>query len=204
MLPGCFVGASLLADLFTIAALHAEPMFTWHDADGVRQYSDTCPAAQECELRQIGASKQGAGNSSLPRQAAAVEPDTGSATVVLVPSSSSAGDGSSDADAQAKPGNSTSSGTNYAGQSDAVKGGGIGLLVEWTEPAEANVAGYRVYYARIGSPLQPKGQGVNVGKATQFLLAGVAARDRYYFRITAYDVSGNEHVLSRTLYMNVR
>lgn len=67
------------------------------------------------------------------------------------------------------------------------------VTLEWSANAEADLAGYRVYYgSRSGSYLQAKGNGVDSGRVTSYTVNGLTPGTTYYIAITAYDVAGNE------------
>ena len=71
--------------------------------------------------------------------------------------------------------------------------GGPSATLAWTRSDSAAVAGYRVYYGvASGQYLQPKGEGIAVGSAETWVVAGLDAGSRYYFAVTAVDAGGNE------------
>lgn len=66
-----------------------------------------------------------------------------------------------------------------------------GFTVAWNANAEADLAGYNVYYWRSGLAQWEK---ADAGNQTSFNLEQPLENigKQYYFRVTAYDTSGNE------------
>ena len=186
---------------------NAATIYTWRDADGIPQYSDTCPASEACKVKRIGAgaSEQVPGNGAKSSQHNAAESSADSdAGTVNENGNANLGDASPDANTKQNR-DAISMGevsVTGGGASDA-KANSVGLHLAWQNLADTELAGYRVYYAPAGASFQPPGQGVNVGKATSFVITGVTSGTRYYFKVTAYDASGNERVSSNTVYKDV-
>ena len=68
--------------------------------------------------------------------------------------------------------------------------GGSATLA-WNANIETDISGYRVYYGNAsGNYIQGTAQGINVGKATTFVVSGLTSGQRYFFVVTAYDTSG--------------
>ncbi len=78
----------------------------------------------------------------------------------------------------------------------AVSGNTFNL--SWNANAEADIAGYRVYYdVDSGYPYEGTGatqgaSGIDVGKVTSYSLSGLPANRNIYFTVLAYDGSGDE------------
>jgi len=80
----------------------------------------------------------------------------------------------------------------------AVSGSNFNL--SWNANAEADIAGYRVYYDFDGAyPYEGTGatqgaSGINVGNVTSYSLSGLPTGRNIYFTVLAYDTSGDEWV----------
>jgi len=70
---------------------------------------------------------------------------------------------------------------------------GPSATLTWDAVCDPRVAGYRVYYG-TGSRdyVQAKGDGINAGNSTIYVVTGLDSGRTYYFAITAYDAWGNE------------
>jgi cytochrome c oxidase assembly protein Cox11 len=68
-------------------------------------------------------------------------------------------------------------------------GFGAQLTMAWDPNPEPDLAGYMVYY---GTASRSYGSSIDVGKVTSFTLTNLAAGQRYYIALTAYDTSDNE------------
>ncbi|NIO41382.1 MAG: DUF4124 domain-containing protein [Burkholderiales bacterium] len=184
------------------ALSQAASIYTWHDADGVQQFSDTCPPSEACEVKRIGGVQQPA-----PAKAQVRQQDTPANNLNAHNQSTATIANSHSSDATI--GNSSKSSiavgdVSYTGEAVAEGDGqSVGLVLAWNHLPESNTAGYRVYYAPVGESFQPVGQGVNVGKATSFVFTSVANGERYYFKVAAYDDSGHEHFFSNTVFKDV-
>jgi fibronectin type 3 domain-containing protein len=68
----------------------------------------------------------------------------------------------------------------------------------------AGAAGYRLYYGTTqGGPyFQSLGNGVEMGDATSYTMAGLAGRTRYYFVVTAFNAT-NESAFSNEVFKDV-
>jgi hypothetical protein len=69
--------------------------------------------------------------------------------------------------------------------------------LSWSPSSSPQVAGYRVYYGTASRAyLQTYGNGVDVGAATTFVVAGLPSGKMHYFSVTSIDTSGNESPFS--------
>lgn len=68
------------------------------------------------------------------------------------------------------------------------------LKISWQPNAEADLAGYYVYYGLKDRPL---GGRINVGRQTQYTLQNLQAGETYHIAITAFDQTGNESPFSQ-------
>ena len=199
--------ASVFASLSVVATADAATIYTWRDADGVQQYSDTCPAGAACAVMRIGAgaSELTSGKAVQPAHDIAANSSAESETVTANESGNAkSGDASPEANTnQTRETISMGDASVTGGSGSDAQGTSVGLLLTWGNLVETNPAGYRVYYAPAGASFQPPGQGVNVGKATSYVITGVTSGARYYFKVSAYDASGNETVSSNTVYKDV-
>lgn len=70
---------------------------------------------------------------------------------------------------------------------------GTTAALAWNANAESDLAGYKVYSGtssgRYGAP-------VDVGRVTSYQFSNLKLGTTYYFAVTAYDVNGNESLLS--------
>ena len=63
------------------------------------------------------------------------------------------------------------------------------VTVSWDANRESDLSGYRVYY---GTRSADYNEQISVGNVTSFRVSGLEEGRRYYFAVTAVDVSGNE------------
>lgn len=76
-------------------------------------------------------------------------------------------------------------------------------VVSWDSNSESDLAGYRVYYGfSPGSYFQARGDGVQVS-ATFYTVTGLTSGQRYYFAVTAVDISGNESGFSNEVFKDI-
>lgn len=76
--------------------------------------------------------------------------------------------------------------------------------MSWSANTEATLSGYRVYYGTASRTYnQVGGQGINVGNVTVHILNGLTSGRRYYFAVTAFDVSGNESPFSLEVFKDI-
>jgi len=194
-----------VANLIAIGSVDAASIFIWRDANGVLQFSDTCPPGEDCIEKTIGASAH-AGSAAAPtRRAIVKEQGDGSAeSSADADASTNHADESLD-EAQSQAGKVTRpvDGTVSRFGATSVQGDGVGLLLSWSRLTDSTPAGYRVYYARAGSTFPALGQGIDVGKATTFVLRSATSGGRYKFKISAYDNAGNEIVFSDIVYETI-
>ncbi|MEW5801617.1 MAG: Ig-like domain-containing protein [bacterium] len=66
------------------------------------------------------------------------------------------------------------------------------LDISWQAAADADLAGYKIYY---GTTAQ-YGQMIDAGTQTSYQLSGLQGNTTYYIVVTAYDTSGNESTYS--------
>ncbi len=204
-LTACLLVTTMVANLTAIRTGHAASLFAWRDANGVQQYSDTCPAGEECEVKRIGVSGQAPEKlTPNPQHVLATNGNGSGNNSTANGSDARPGDGSADSSANGTSGKINIGEVTFTGDVAADhEGNGVGLLLAWKELAKSDAVGYRVYFAPAGSHFQPTGQGVNVGNATSYVITAVTSGTRYYFKITAYDASGNERAFSNTVYKDV-
>ena len=63
------------------------------------------------------------------------------------------------------------------------------LTLAWDPNAESDLAGYKVYYSRQSGGYV---QGIDVGKNESVTISGLEPGNKYYFAVTAYNISDNE------------
>jgi hypothetical protein len=177
--------ATFLASLSALTVAHAAAVYIWRDADGNRQYSDYCPNGEKCRVKYIGSS----GDTG----------DTGgkkgkswkSATTTSTDTTSTSDDTTSDT-------TTTNDTTTDDSASEPVADETATL--DWDAVDHSDLGGYRVYYATAGGYYQANGQGIDVGNTTNHTVTALNADTRYYFKVTAYDSSGNESGFSNEVY----
>ena len=202
VLSGCLVGAALVANLTAIGPVGAASLFTWRGANGVLQFSDTCPAGEDCIEKAIGTSAHAGGSITAKRGVTVKEQGEGRVELPAdADASTNDADDARDAEQDrtgdvAQPGDSASSRFGATG----VQGDGVGLMLSWGRLTDTTPAGYRIYYARAGSTFPAVGKGIDVGKATTFVLRTATTGARYKFKISAYDEAGNEVFFSNVIY----
>ena len=94
-------------------------------------------------------------------------------------------------DGAAAPGNGISRGPNTA-------------TLSWDPVTHPNLRGYGIYYGpATGKYLQYRGQGIDTGNVTTHAIKGLASGRRYYFVVTAVDMSNNESDFSNEVFKNI-
>jgi len=204
VLSGCFVVASLAANLNALAPAAAASMFTWRDSNGVQQFSDRCPDGENCSEKRVAGSRSALRIPTAVRSfwndAVRISPVRLANTGTRPHDADEASDSNQNAAGDSvRPGSGMGSGFNVGNG----PGDGVGLLLSWSGLTDPPPAGYRVYYARAGSTFPVPGQGIDVGKAMTFVLRSAASGARYTFKISAYDNAGNEIVFSNVFYKTV-
>lgn len=63
------------------------------------------------------------------------------------------------------------------------------LTLAWDSNAEADLAGYKIYYGTLSGDYDFT---KDVGEVTHYTVRGLESETRYYLVLTAYDFSGNE------------
>ncbi|MBP8117419.1 MAG: fibronectin type III domain-containing protein [Nitrospira sp.] len=86
----------------------------------------------------------------------------------------------------------TSSGTGTSTDTSTSRSSTSATLT-WAANTESDLAGYNVY---VGTASGAYGPPVNVGAVTSHTVGNLQLGTTYYFAVTAYDVNGNESVLS--------
>jgi len=74
------------------------------------------------------------------------------------------------------------------------------LKVVWQLNTEPDLAGYFVYY---GTKSRPRGNRLEVGRQTQYVIQNLKAGETYYIAVTAVDSAGNESVFSEQMAVRV-
>jgi hypothetical protein len=71
----------------------------------------------------------------------------------------------------------------------------------WDAVHHPRLRGYRIYYGPApGDYLQPRGQGIDAGNVTTYVIEGLASDRRYYFVVTAIDTSNGESDFSNEVF----
>jgi hypothetical protein len=67
------------------------------------------------------------------------------------------------------------------------------VSLEWNQSSDLNVAGYNIYYGTASGNYTSK---VTIGNVSDITISNLTAGIAYYFAATAFNVDGNESVLS--------
>ena len=67
------------------------------------------------------------------------------------------------------------------------------VTVAWNANQESDLAGYNLYY---GTSSGVYNHSIDVGLVTQYTITNIDDTSTYYFAATAYDLEGNESILS--------
>lgn len=68
------------------------------------------------------------------------------------------------------------------------------LIISWDRNAEADLAGYKIYY---GTSSGQYTQIIDVGQVTSYTVGGLSEGVKYFFAVTAYDTAKNESDFSQ-------
>ena len=71
--------------------------------------------------------------------------------------------------------------------------------LQWDPVVDDTLSGYRVFYALAGTEYQA----IDVGDTTTYTMSGLESGKRYYFRVAAYDLSGNQSDFSNEVYKDM-
>lgn len=87
---------------------------------------------------------------------------------------------------------------------DGSTGSANTATLTWDAVTDSDLSGYRIYYGTApGTYLQPLGQGVNAGNVTSYTITGLSSGSRYYFTVTAFDMSNNESGFSNEVFKDI-
>lgn len=80
--------------------------------------------------------------------------------------------------------------------------------LSWNQSADANVAGYKIYYGvqpRKGDCPLSGGYAhkIDAGKVTAYRIGNLEDKKTYYFSVTSYDKEGRESCFSEEMQKNV-
>ena len=196
----------------------AATIYIWRDDNGVRQYADYCPPEENCRVRTVGERRASKllGNTSTTTTDTS---STGTSTTDTSTTTSSSGNttdststsgdtGSGGTTASTEPtttepatgsGDTASTGTTDPASTDPQPVALGDAILEWDPVADDRLSGYRVFYALAGAEYQA----VDVGDTTSYTMAGLESGKRYYFRVAAYDSSGNQGDFSNEVYKDM-
>ncbi len=207
----------LVGALFCLTAAHAATIYIWRDADGTRQYSDTCPAGEQCRVKQVGSSdgtggkgQKGKGRTNTTTTDTSTT-DTSTSADSGTTSDGTTGDTTSTGGATATTGDSTTEPTTEPTDSTSTTAGDTTTdtpidntaVLEWDPVNDPDLAGYRVYHAVAGGTYPAFGSGINAGSSTSITISRLDSGTRYYFRVTAVDNTGNESGFSNEVYKDI-
>ncbi len=74
------------------------------------------------------------------------------------------------------------------------------VTVSWDANIENDLAGYRIYYGERSRNYDLQ---ITVGKVTSHRIDGLTSGKRYFFAVTAYDLSGNESGFSSEVSVDI-
>ena len=181
------LSAIVLASLGAITLGHAANIYIWRDSDGTRHYSDACPPDADCRVKVVRSSERKNRKSRNNDSSTTSSSDTDTAISDPTPTT----------DTTATSDTTSSSDTSTQTSTDRT------ATLKWDAVDDANLAGYRVYYAAAGTYYQPLGQGIDVGNATTHTVTSLSSGTRYYFRVTAFDTSDNESTFSNEVFKDI-
>ena len=120
-------------------------------------------------------------------------------------------DGSEQATAISAPGGGSEPVTAFSARDDGVVAPARSIssspnaaTLAWDAATHPNLRGYRVYYGpESGEYLQIRGHGIDAGTATTYTLTGLPSGRRYYFVVTAVDMSNYESGFSNEVFKDI-
>ena len=92
--------------------------------------------------------------------------------------------------------------TTDNGPMDPSRGGGSQntATLSWDPDSEPDLAGYKVYYGASPGTYETS---IDVSYTTTYVVTNLESGTRYYFAITAYDISGNESAFSNEVFKDI-
>lgn len=188
---------AFVASICIVSAAQAGTVFTWRDANGVTQFSDTCPAGAACNERRLGTSVQAADaipavESSIDHNVTGEQPLLNTVTNV-----------ESQAASTHAPSEVDSSGVRKMMLRASQKNGTATYLFTWGAVNDPNVRGYRIYYAPAGADQAKAGVSIDVGNQTTYTITGLKSMRRYYFLVMALDAAGQVLGVSPAVFATV-
>ena len=201
----------------------AATIYIWRDDNGVRQYADYCPPGENCRVKTIGKRRKdrllGDTSTSTTDTSSTDTGTTTSSTDNTTSTSSTSGDSSSGdtiagtdttttepttAGDTTTSGDTTTTTTTDPTSTDPTSTDPQPVAVgdatlEWDPVDDASLSGYRLFYAMAGTEYQA----VDVGDTTTYTMTGLESGKRYYFRVAAYDSTGNQSNFSNEVYKDM-
>jgi hypothetical protein len=193
----------------------AATIYIWKDDNGVRQYADYCPTGENCRVKNVGkrraAKLLGKTNTSTTDSGTAdtSSTDTGttsSSTDNTTTTSTDSGtydttagtETTVDTDTVADTDTTTTDTTDPTSTDTGPVADGNADL-QWDPVADTSLSGYRLFFAAAGTEYQA----IDVGNTTTYTMSGLESGKRYYFRVAAYDLSGNQSGFSNEVYKDM-
>jgi hypothetical protein len=222
----------ILAIAFFAGLLYAESgeaatIYIWRDDNGVRQYSDYCPPDEKCRVKRVGKRRK----ARLLGTTSTSTTDTSTTDTSSTDTSTTSSSGGSTTDTTVDSGTydtttdttadsgadetttdtttdneptttgdaSTSTDTDDTTSTgtDPVADGSA--FLQWDPVSDPSLSGYHLFYAKAGTAYQL----VDVGDTTTYSMTGLDSGTRYYFRVAAYDSSGNQSDFSNEVYKDM-
>ena len=175
---------AVVASICIVSAAQAGTVFTWRDANGVTQFSDTCPAGAACTERRLGVSNQP--TDVVPVVAASVDHNMTREQALSNTVTNTEGQAAS----THAPSEVNSSGLRKMTLRPSQTNGTATYLFTWGAVNDPNVRGYRIYYALAGADQASTGVSIDVGNQTTYTITGLKSMHRYYFVVMALDAAG--------------
>ena len=205
-------------------SVEAATVYVWRDDSGVKQYSDTCPPGETCVAKNFGGSKttdSGGGNgkggkgrswqnadttstgttdsgtSTTSTDTTTTDTTTTSTTTTDTTTSGTTTTETTTSGTTSTGTTSTDTTTTTSTDTQPVADGYAEL--QWDPVVDGTLSGYRVFYALAGTEYQA----IDVGDTTTYTMSGLESGKRYYFRVAAYDLSGNQSDFSNEVYKDM-
>jgi len=210
--------------LFAISG-EAATIYIWRDDNGVKQYSDSCPTGEKCRVKNYGSTDDSGGKGQGKKGNSWQNTDTTNTDTTNTDTTSTSGGGTTDTTGTTAGSDTTTSEPTTSGDTTTtdttdttstdttstdtastdtastdtgpVADGTADL--EWDPVVDAGLSGYRVFYAMTGTAYQA----IDVGNTTTHTFTGLDSGTRYYFRVAAYDSSGNQSAFSNEVYKDM-
>jgi len=202
--------------LFAISG-EAATVYMWRDDNGLKQYTDHCPPGEKCVAKKLGTSDGSDSGGGTRNKGKSWKHTTTTDTGTTDTGTSTSGDDSA-SDTTADSGTddttpdtttdseptttgdaATSTDTDDTASTSTDPATDASALLQWDPVLHSALQGYRLFYAKGSTAYQ----GIDVGNSTTYSMTGLESGARYYFRVAAYDSSGNQSDFSNEVYKDM-